>query len=62
MIQLMGMDCTIYVMFTKYTAIMFFILFLTQSALLIPLYYTGDGYLSFLPNCKTDCSVSLLAT
>jgi len=45
MIQLMGIDCTIYVMFTKYAATMFFILCLTQSCLLMPLYYTGDGYL-----------------
>lgn len=54
----MGPDCTIYVMFTKYAAIMFFILFITQSALLIPLYYTGNGYLTFLPSCETDCATS----
>jgi hypothetical protein len=43
----MGTDCTIYVLFIRHAAAMFFVLCITQTCLLIPLYYSGDGYKTF---------------
>ena len=47
LVKLMGTDCTIYVLFIKQAAVMFFFLFITQTCLLLPLYYSGDGYKAF---------------